>query len=515
MENLDDADVGQPTSGQSRLSLAGDSTKGKIGGINNAMAENESGHPDGASSHHASGHRAHGLDTKLRAFGASSNDADDLTSGNVGSGATASAKLSDNEVFPSPEAAPRIADPPHLLARPPKENQTRRTRDGRDVSRAGVGPERNVAVHLVKCTRNDILCGRGVPIQKNPGNIRMHRIVESYRVLYRDASRQEKSRLVRRIIHEITEEGARFLIRPRHAGSQYSDDQLWAVADNETVYEKISHALRGQGTSRPDPDDWNISQQQQQHPPEGHRVAANRQETTDRVVVGANIGEASQWQETSRNMTATVGKESHQPSYAISADAIVAQLSSHQPRTSHLLSLSSTPIPLGLGLFNGPQSAGLSGLTNQAHIPGSRAGNDVLIPSTYSPQHVELLQQLQLQQPCLDAALARIDPRLLDSQGAWASSDESELLFQLLRGYHGRHLGNQLHQPQERVQQHWLSDTLKQQLQQQLLQYSLLRSEPSPVTSVQVPSTSNLELLLSIFLSRPGNPLSPWNPQPP
>ncbi|KAG7343002.1 hypothetical protein IV203_020947 [Nitzschia inconspicua] len=88
----------------------------------------------------------------------------------------------------------------------------------------------------------DVLLGRGVPIQRHPGNKRMHRIVDSYRERYRTASRGDKTLLVRATIQDIRKGGTRFLKRVE---GKASDE--WRDASEDIVYEKVSHALRGNG----------------------------------------------------------------------------------------------------------------------------------------------------------------------------------------------------------------------------------------------------------------------------
>ncbi|KAG7372095.1 hypothetical protein IV203_018238 [Nitzschia inconspicua] len=88
----------------------------------------------------------------------------------------------------------------------------------------------------------DVLLGRGVPIQRHPGNKRMHRIVDLYRERYRTASRSDKTLLVRTTIQDIRKGGTRFLKR---VDGKASD--IWMDASEDIVYEKVSHALRGNG----------------------------------------------------------------------------------------------------------------------------------------------------------------------------------------------------------------------------------------------------------------------------
>jgi hypothetical protein len=102
----------------------------------------------------------------------------------------------------------------------------------------------------VKYNRDDVLLGRGVPIQRHPGNKRMHRIVETYREQYRNASRAEKTLIVRNTIYEIREGGTRFLRRVDEKSEFDEDSDDWRDVSEDIIYEKISHALRGNGGRR-------------------------------------------------------------------------------------------------------------------------------------------------------------------------------------------------------------------------------------------------------------------------
>jgi hypothetical protein len=91
----------------------------------------------------------------------------------------------------------------------------------------------------------DVLFGRGVPIQRHMGNIRMHQVVRAYRERYRHASRADKTMLVRETIREIRQGGTRFLKRVE--GNDHN--VFWREVGEDEVYEKISHALRGNGSN--------------------------------------------------------------------------------------------------------------------------------------------------------------------------------------------------------------------------------------------------------------------------
>jgi hypothetical protein len=104
-------------------------------------------------------------------------------------------------------------------------------------------------------TNNDVLCGRGRPLQRWPGNIRMHRIVASHRQHYRQSSsRTEKFKIIRANLRQIKGGGGRFLKRllDGHCQSDDADDEdhVWVVVDDVVQHEKVRHALGGLGSNR-------------------------------------------------------------------------------------------------------------------------------------------------------------------------------------------------------------------------------------------------------------------------
>mmetsp|Transcript_36604 Transcript_36604/g.88363 ORF Transcript_36604/g.88363 Transcript_36604/m.88363 type:complete len:570 (-) Transcript_36604:6039-7748(-) len=92
-------------------------------------------------------------------------------------------------------------------------------------------------------SKDDVLCGRGIPFQKWPGNQRMRRIVQKHRQEYAGAKRHEKGVIVQRVIREIKEGGARFL-HPLVEDVAQDEVEQWVEAKNDYVYEKVSHAMR-------------------------------------------------------------------------------------------------------------------------------------------------------------------------------------------------------------------------------------------------------------------------------
>jgi hypothetical protein len=89
---------------------------------------------------------------------------------------------------------------------------------------------------------DDILFGRGAPISRHIGNKRMHRVVSQYQEQYIKTSRNDKAKLVHEVVGIIKEKGAKFLKR-------LEGSDLWVeVVDQNEIYDKVSHALRGQAS---------------------------------------------------------------------------------------------------------------------------------------------------------------------------------------------------------------------------------------------------------------------------
>eukprot|EP00980_Cylindrotheca_fusiformis_P025837 scaffold14697_cov124-Cylindrotheca_fusiformis.AAC.12 len=105
---------------------------------------------------------------------------------------------------------------------------------------AAANPERNQPQQQQSIVGNprDVLCGRGLHILNHHGNLQLHLLVNKYRNAYRQARRQEKSKIIRMIIKETKKNGVRFLKRDESGGDR------WVEVDDKKAYEKVSHALR-------------------------------------------------------------------------------------------------------------------------------------------------------------------------------------------------------------------------------------------------------------------------------
>jgi hypothetical protein len=82
---------------------------------------------------------------------------------------------------------------------------------------------------------DDILLGRGKPIQQRPGNVRYREIVEKYMDRYEEGNRGAKYAVAAYIVHLLKEEGSRFL--------KELEDGGWVEVDEATARLKTSHAF--------------------------------------------------------------------------------------------------------------------------------------------------------------------------------------------------------------------------------------------------------------------------------
>jgi hypothetical protein len=87
---------------------------------------------------------------------------------------------------------------------------------------------------------DDILLGRGKPIQQRPGNVRYREMVEKYMDRYEEGNRGAKYAVAAYIVHLLKEEGSRFL--------KETEDGSWAEVDEATARSKTSHTFRTRRT---------------------------------------------------------------------------------------------------------------------------------------------------------------------------------------------------------------------------------------------------------------------------
>jgi hypothetical protein len=83
---------------------------------------------------------------------------------------------------------------------------------------------------------NDILFGRGKPIQERPGNVRFRENLDKHKKKYDRGERGDKAAVSAHIVHLVKEEGGRFL--------KELEDGGWVEVDEATARAKVSNALR-------------------------------------------------------------------------------------------------------------------------------------------------------------------------------------------------------------------------------------------------------------------------------
>jgi hypothetical protein len=90
---------------------------------------------------------------------------------------------------------------------------------------------------------NDVLLGRGKPIQDHSGNIRLRKLVDFHRARYLKARREVKSNIAEGIVRALKdgergdgENASRFLRR--------FEEEYWIEVSDDIARDKVSHALR-------------------------------------------------------------------------------------------------------------------------------------------------------------------------------------------------------------------------------------------------------------------------------
>jgi hypothetical protein len=83
---------------------------------------------------------------------------------------------------------------------------------------------------------NDILVGRGKPIQYRPANVRFREMLDKHMDKYDKGEKGTKVKVVSYIIHLVKEEGGRFL--------KELEDGGWVEVDEAAARVKISHSFR-------------------------------------------------------------------------------------------------------------------------------------------------------------------------------------------------------------------------------------------------------------------------------
>ena len=84
---------------------------------------------------------------------------------------------------------------------------------------------------------NDVLFGRGRPLQRRPANVRFRQLVDSHQVVYDGAKRREKPKIASMIVQRVRESSGRFLKQGKAAGT-------WVEVDDDEARIKVCHDFR-------------------------------------------------------------------------------------------------------------------------------------------------------------------------------------------------------------------------------------------------------------------------------
>lgn len=93
-------------------------------------------------------------------------------------------------------------------------------------------------------TELDVLCGKSRLIFEHKGNEQLRFMVASYLPAYIDASRRQKTDIVRQIVQEVKDKGGRFLKRSSSQG------QVWYDIGTMAAREKVGHTFRDASKKR-------------------------------------------------------------------------------------------------------------------------------------------------------------------------------------------------------------------------------------------------------------------------
>ena len=111
------------------------------------------------------------------------------------------------------------------------EELVRRYNQRHDLPDLAVPPI-SYAVYL---TRNDVLMGKGKPINRSSGNMMLHEIVDSRLDQYHQGSRKEKHQVLQAIYDCVLERNGRFLSKEEHG--------VWLAVDFDAARDKIFRTL--------------------------------------------------------------------------------------------------------------------------------------------------------------------------------------------------------------------------------------------------------------------------------
>jgi hypothetical protein len=118
---------------------------------------------------------------------------------------------------------------------PSGELKLQRQLDWLNVRRKQEVASKDTCNRIVVPGPHDVLLGRGKPLQKHPGNLRYHHIIESFEDRYESAMKLEKTTIAKEIVQQIKDAEGRFLRQ---------DNTGWVEIDDAAARYKVSHTFR-------------------------------------------------------------------------------------------------------------------------------------------------------------------------------------------------------------------------------------------------------------------------------
>ena len=105
--------------------------------------------------------------------------------------------------------------------------------------------------YIITLTDNDVLLGRGAPVQKRKGNKRFREIVMEEKEAYSATGKHAvKDQIAHRILNSVSAKGGRFVRRieteqeRRTLGVPHNVSEAWVVVGENVAKEKVKQALR-------------------------------------------------------------------------------------------------------------------------------------------------------------------------------------------------------------------------------------------------------------------------------
>lgn len=134
--------------------------------------------------------------------------------------------------------SPRSSDVEAMRLPPAKVTPVRRP-DQQSASPPS-NPKTNSTM-IWQLTDNDIVCGRGAPVNWQKGNQRFRQLISSYQTAYLCSPRSDKPNIATEVLEVIRSRGGRFVRRVKTA---YCGRFGWEEIEEKRAYEKICQALR-------------------------------------------------------------------------------------------------------------------------------------------------------------------------------------------------------------------------------------------------------------------------------